>query len=127
MSSEHGEANADSYTFKVHARKITLSLSCRTAVEANEWVAAIQDAIDTCPTIQTITERVILEIIVRWENHLDGYFSIYYLQEASQIFRLVFSITLYVTQGARHNSRPWGWAGVEFQCDHVGAIDIIKR
>ena len=95
-------------------------------MEANEWVAAIQNAIDTCPTIQTITERVILEIIVRWENPLDGYFSIYYLQEASQIFRLVFSITLYVTQGARHNSRPWGWAGVEFQCDHVGAIDIIK-
>ncbi len=53
------------YTFKLHARKNTLVLSAKSAMEASEWISALQDAIDSCPTIQTITERVILEIIVR--------------------------------------------------------------
>jgi len=53
------------YTFKLHARKNTLVLSAKTAMEASEWISALQDAIDSCPAIQTITERVILEIIVR--------------------------------------------------------------
>lgn len=53
------------YTFKLHARKSSIVLSAKTAEEVNEWVTALQDVIDSCPTIQTITERVILEIIVR--------------------------------------------------------------
>ncbi len=53
------------YTFKLHARKSTVSLSARTVDDANEWMLAIQDAIDSTPTVQTITERLILEIIVR--------------------------------------------------------------
>ena len=54
--------------FKLHARKNTVVLSAKTAMEASEWISALQDAINTCPTIQTITERVILEIIVRRRN-----------------------------------------------------------
>ncbi len=52
------------YTFKLHARKSSISLSAKSADEVNEWIAYLQDVIDSCPTIQTITERVILEIIV---------------------------------------------------------------
>ena len=52
------------YTFKLHARKSTYALSARTADDANEWLLALQDAIDSTPTVQTITERLVLEIIV---------------------------------------------------------------
>lgn len=52
------------YTFKLHARKSTITLSARSAEDVSEWTAALQDVIDSSPTIQTITERVILEIIV---------------------------------------------------------------
>lgn len=52
------------YTFKLHARKSTYAFSARTEIEANEWIINLQDAIDTCPAIQTITERLVLEIIV---------------------------------------------------------------
>ena len=61
------------YTFKLHARKNTISLSAKTMDEVNEWVGTLQDVIDNCPTIQTITERVILEIIVStvcWYIHM---------------------------------------------------------
>lgn len=61
-------AGTECFTFNVHARKNSVSLSSKTAQEASEWISAIQDAIDSCPTIQTITERVILEIIVRGWN-----------------------------------------------------------
>ena len=62
---EDAEATeAGYYTFKLHARKTSIALSARTAEEVSEWVSALQDVIDGCPTIQTITERVILEIIV---------------------------------------------------------------
>lgn len=52
------------YTFKLHARKSTYALSARTADDANEWLLALQDAIDSTLTVQTITERLVLEIIV---------------------------------------------------------------
>lgn len=52
------------YTFKLHARKTTYSLSARSLDDANDWVLALQDAIDSTPTVQTITERLVLEIIV---------------------------------------------------------------
>lgn len=52
------------YSFKLHARKNTITLSAKSVEEVNEWVSMLQDMIDTSPTIQTVTERVILEIIV---------------------------------------------------------------
>ena len=53
------------YTFLLHARKSTLELTAKHAEDAAEWLAALQDAIDSTPPIQTLTERLILEIIVR--------------------------------------------------------------
>ena len=52
------------YTFKLHTRKSSIALSAKTVDEANEWIAALQDVIDSCPIMQTITERIILDIIV---------------------------------------------------------------
>ena len=66
MSNEAEVSETDFYTFRLYARKSTIALSVKSADEANEWIAAIQDVIDSCPTIQTITERVILEIIVSY-------------------------------------------------------------
>ena len=53
------------FTFKLHARKSSYTFSARTETDANDWILNLQDAIDTCPAIQTITERLVLEIIVR--------------------------------------------------------------
>ena len=62
---DESEAEETGYhSFKLHARKSTITLSAKSVEEVNEWVAMLQDVIDTSPTIQTITERVILEIIV---------------------------------------------------------------
>ena len=72
MCDESEVAETGFYTFKLHARKTSIALSARSAEEVNEWVATLQDVIDTCPTIQTITERVILEIIVRVKAHVSS-------------------------------------------------------
>ena len=68
-------------TFSLHARKTTLKLTAKNAEEADEWILALQDvsqpqrhssnkiileflqAIDSCPPIQTVTERLVLEMI----------------------------------------------------------------
>jgi hypothetical protein len=64
MCEDTEATGTDYYTFKLHARKTSITLSARTAEEVSEWISALQDIIDASPTIQTITERVILEIIV---------------------------------------------------------------
>lgn len=69
-------------TFSLHARKTTLKLTAKSSEEADEWIMALQDvshpyeavwkslkvlnfaqAIDNCPPIQTVTERLVLEMI----------------------------------------------------------------
>jgi myosin X len=52
------------YTFRLHSRKTTYHLTAKTVEEANEWVVSLQYAIDSCMPIQTMTERLVLEIIV---------------------------------------------------------------
>ena len=64
MCEDSEVAESGVFTFKLHARKNTITLSARSAEEASEWISALQDVIDSSPAIQTITERVILEIIV---------------------------------------------------------------
>ena len=62
------EAMKGAYTIKLHTRKTTYRLNASSAEGVSEWISALQDAIDSCPPIQTVTERLILEIIRQCRN-----------------------------------------------------------
>ena len=53
------------YTVYLHARRHIHQLKTKSLDEANKWIIALQDAIDNCAPIQTLTERLILNLIVR--------------------------------------------------------------
>jgi myosin X len=61
--SDEAESSEGPFTFSLHARKTTLKLTAKTSEEADEWIGSLQDAIDSCPPIQTVTERLVLEMI----------------------------------------------------------------
>ena len=52
------------YTLYLHARRHIHELSTKSLDEATKWTIALQDAIDACQSIQTLTERLILSLIV---------------------------------------------------------------
>ena len=52
------------YTIRLHARRHIHELSTKNLDEANKWIIALQDAIDSSQPIQTLTERLILSLIV---------------------------------------------------------------
>ena len=52
------------YAVYLHARRHIHQLKTKSLEEANKWIIALQDAIDSCPPIQTLTERLILNLIV---------------------------------------------------------------
>jgi hypothetical protein len=52
------------FTVRLHARRHIHELSTKSQEEATKWMIALQDAIDSSPPIQTLTERLILSLIV---------------------------------------------------------------
>ena len=55
-------ATKGEWTFIVHSRRKSYQLTTKTQADANRWINAIQDVIDSSPIIETPTEKLIDEL-----------------------------------------------------------------
>ena len=59
---EATSAQKGEWSFIVHSRRKSYTLSTKTQADANRWINAIQDVIDSSPPIETPTEKLIDEL-----------------------------------------------------------------
>jgi myosin X len=59
---ETDAATKEEWTFTVHSRRKSYQLSTKTQADANRWINAIQDIIDSSPLIETPTDKLIDEL-----------------------------------------------------------------
>ena len=59
---EAASVSKNEWTFTVHSRRKSYSLSAKTQADCYRWVNAVQDVIDNSPLIETPTEKLIEEL-----------------------------------------------------------------